>query len=58
MKFDPEKQSAHAAVAAYTALYGAPLSDQERLAHRQRVAAEMARAEARRRAEPQLELPE
>ncbi len=58
MKFDPEKQSAWAALAGYTALYGAPMTPEEVRAHLQSVAAETARAEARRRSEPQLELPE
>ncbi len=58
MKFDPAKQSAHAEIARLAALYGPELSADERQAHRQRVAAEMARAEARRRDGEQLELPE
>jgi hypothetical protein len=58
MKFDPERQSAHAEIARLAALYGPELTADEERAQRQRVAAEMARAEARRRAEPQLELPE
>lgn len=58
MKFDPEKQSAHAEIARMAALYGPALTEDEQQAHRQRVAAEMARAEARRRDEPQLEIPE
>lgn len=58
MKFDPDKQAAHAEIAKLAALYGPELTEDEQRAHRQRVAAEMARAEARRRSELQLELPE
>jgi hypothetical protein len=58
MKFDPERQSAHAEIARLAALYGPELTADEERAQRQRVAAEMARAEARRRSEPQLDLPE
>lgn len=41
---------------ALAALYAGPLSDAERQEHEQRVAAEMARAEARRAPTPQMEL--
>jgi hypothetical protein len=58
VKFDPAKQSAHAEVAKLAALYGPEMTPDEQRAQRQRVAAEMARAEARRRSEPQLDLPE
>ena len=57
MKLDPSKQSAHAAVAAYTALYGPPLTEAERREYDRARAAEMARAEARREGSPQMELP-
>lgn len=56
MKFDPAKQSAHAEIAKLAALYAPTMTDDERREHRQRVAAEMARAEARRQPSPQLEL--
>lgn len=56
MKFDPQKQSAHAEIARLAALYGPEMTEDEQRAHRQRVAAEMARAEARRRDDAQLEL--
>ena len=56
MKLDPSKQSAHAAVAAYTALYGDPLTDAERREFNRQKAEEMARAEARREPTPQMEL--
>ena len=56
MKLDPSKQSAHAAVAAYTALYGPPLTEAERREYDCLRAREMAKAEARREPSPQLPL--
>jgi hypothetical protein len=43
---------------AMDALHGPPASEADRRAHRQLVAREMARAEARRRQSPQLDLEE
>lgn len=52
MKFDPDKQCAHAEVAKLAALYGPALTEEEQRAHRQRVAAEMAAANRYREALP------
>lgn len=54
---NPTPEGLRRALDALSGLYGA-VTDADRKAHRQMVAAEMARAEARRRDEPQLELPE
>lgn len=51
------RQSEHAARAVYLALHGEPMTDAERRQYDQQRAAEMARAEARREASPQMELP-
>ena len=54
----PNPRTAEYLQAAMKALYSPPMTDEESREYRRLIAREMARAEAKRRKSPQLEIPE
>lgn len=58
MKFDHNPRTGEHIRNALAALYSPPMTDEESREYRRLIVREMARAEAKRRQSPQLELPE